>query len=292
MKYDPIDVVVPSDSNAVRSHDHPILESGNLSYPMGRYQLIFRQNPDHCSYNISHYIEKAPLIETLVKQGYAIFSCVLSSPMSAHRSIHRAKGGSEHQSLEYDIDKLGEPPFLTPMVICTKNIDITLDEEEHGVHPIWTGHKVEFQRGDRLALGSVVQLQSSLLHLLSLHDDNNLKDGQFEVHVASEPFHFRVNVATKLHKGLRYPNNEFRGHIMTHIVTACLARLKSDYCSDDGDEGWKSIPRLRLFSDYLKARNLGHWGDRDFSPEKVSTDLHPHVLPSYAADDEQTGTGE
>ena len=290
MKYEPIDVVVPGDSNAVRSHDHPILESGNLSFPKGRYQLTLQQNPDSCSYNISHHIEKAPLVESLVKQGQAIFACIVSSPMSAHRSIYRAEG--EHQSIECDIGELGEPPFFTPMVICTKNIEIVLDDEEHGVHPIWTGQKVEFQRGDRLALGSVVQLQSSLMRLLSLHEDKKLGDGQFVVDVASEPFHFRVKVGTKLHKGLRYPNNNFRDHIMTHIVTACLARLKSDYCDDDGDEGWRSIPNLRLLSDYLETRNLGHWCDSEFFPEKVSTDIYPHVLPNYTEDDEQKENGE
>ena len=283
MKSPSIDVVVPGDSNAVRSHDHPILESGNLSFPHGHYWLDFRQKPDCWTYDINHHIEKAPLIESFVEQRYAKFACIVSSPMSAHRSIHVSENG--YHSINYDIGEFGEPPFFTPMVVCAENREIVLDTEEHGVHKIWNGHKVKFQRGCRLALGSVFQLQSSMSHLLSLHEDKKLGDGQFVVDVASEPFHFHVNVGTKLHKGLRYPNNDFRPHIMTHIVTACLARLKSDYCHDDGDEGWMSIPHLRLFSAYLEERNLGHWCDPDFCPEKVSTELYPHDLPNYTEDD-------
>ena len=34
-----IEAVAPGTSNAIRSHDHPMLESGNLSFPEGRYVL-------------------------------------------------------------------------------------------------------------------------------------------------------------------------------------------------------------------------------------------------------------
>ena len=278
MKSQPIDVVVPGDSNAVRSHDHPVLESGNLSYPKGRYWLSFQQEPHSCSYTISHHIENAPLIASLIEKKHAKFACIVSSPMSAHRSIHVCK--CDHHSIKYDIGDFGEPPFFTPMVVCVKDLEIFLDAEKHGLHPIWSGHKVKFQRGARLALGNVIQLQSSMLQLLSLHKDDELGDGQFVVDIASEPFHFRVRVGTKLYKRLRYPNDVLRNNIMTHIVTACLARLKSEYCDDNGDEGWKSIRNLRLLSDYLKARNLKHWCDSEFYPEKVSTALYPHTIPN------------
>ena len=281
--YVTVDVATPGASNAIRSHDHPVLESGNLSFPMGRYSVGFRAQPDGRSYEIYHSIEKAPLIESLVRQGRAKFACVVSSPLSAHRSIHVS--GSERQLVEYDNSELGESPFFTTMVVSAEEIEIVLDSERDGVHPIWTGQNVEFYRGSRLALGSVVQLQSSILHLLSLHEDDTLGDGQFLVDTASEPFRFQVKLGTKLHKGLRYPNNVLRDHIMTHIVTACLARLKSEYCEDDGDEGWKSIPNLRSFSEHLEQKGHGHWCDLEFYPEKVSTALYPHLLPSDNTDD-------
>ncbi len=276
--YVTVDVATPSASNAIRSHDHPVLESGNLSFPKGRYSVGFRARPDGRSYEIYHNIEKVPLIETLVRQGRAKFACVVSSPLSAHRSIHVSS--CERQLVECDNNELGEPPFFTAMVVSAEDIDIVIDSERDGVHSIWSGQNVKFYRGARLALGSVVQLQSSILHLLSLHEDDTLGDGQFVVDTASEPFRFRVKVGTKLHKGLRYPNNMLRDHIMTHIVTACLAHLKSEYSNDDGDEGWRSIPNLRSFAEHLEQNGHGHWCNSEFYPEKVSTALYPHLLPS------------
>lgn len=281
--YVTVDVVISGASNAIRSHDHPVLESGNLSFPMGRYSVGFRARPDGCSYEIYHNIEKAPLIEALVRQGRAKFACVVSSPLSAHRSIHVSS--DERQLVECDNSELGEPPFFTPMVISAEDFEIVLESERDGVHSIWDGQNVELYRGARLAFGSVVQLQSSMLHLLSLHEDDTLEDGQFVVDIASEPFRFRVKLGTKLHKGLRYPNNVLRANILTHIVTACLARLKSEYCDDDGDEGWRSIPNLRSFAEYLEQKGHGHWCNSDFFPEKVSTALYPHVLPVDSTDD-------
>ena len=52
-----------------------------------------------------------------------------------------------------------------------------------------------------------------------------------------EPFRFHIRLSTGLHRFLRYPKDPVRNHIMTHIVTACLARLQKDYAGDDGDSG-------------------------------------------------------
>ena len=66
---------------------------------------------------------------------------------------------------------------------------------------------------------------------------------------------------------------------MTHIVTACLARLQKDYANDDGDTGWQSFRNLRALADYLEHKGHEHWSDPDFRPERVATALYPHVLP-------------
>ena len=281
--YVKVDVAIPGASNAIRSHDHPVLESGNLSFPTGRYSVGFRSRPDGRSYEIYHSIEKAPLIESLVRQGRAKFACIVSSPLSAHRSIHISN--NERQLVECDYAELGEPPFFTPMVVSAGNFKIALESERDGVHSIWSGQNVEFYRGARIALGSVVQLQSSVLHLLSLQKDDTLDSGQFVVDSASEPFRFKVKLGTKLHKGLRYPNNVLRDHIMTHIVTACLAHLRAKYCEDDGDEGWMSIPSLRSFAEHLEQKGHRHWCDSEFYPEKVSTALYPHIFPTDNTDE-------
>ena len=57
-----IEAVAPGTSNAIRSHDHPMLESGNLSFPEGRYLLDLQPGADRSSYQITHRVEGAPLI--------------------------------------------------------------------------------------------------------------------------------------------------------------------------------------------------------------------------------------
>ena len=76
---------------------------------------------------------------------------------------------------------------------------------------------------------------------------------------------------------------------MTHIVTACLARLQKDYASDDGESGWQSFRNLRAFADYLEHKGIEHWSDDDFRPERAATALYPHVLPDEGLADSDAG---
>ena len=178
--------------------------------------------------------------------------------------------------------------MFTPMIVCSESQELTFNANRDGVHAIWDGQSVILHKGSRLALGNVIRLEASILHLLSLHKDENLKDGQFVVETEAEPFRFRVNVSTDLHRFLRYRSDENRSNIMTHIVTACLARLQHEHASDDGESGWQSHRNLKAFAEYLGRNGLGHWGDEDFRPEKVATELYRHVLPKNVA----TDTGE
>ena len=276
-----VEAVAPVPSNAVRAHNHPILETGSLSFPEGRYVLDFEAGDDRSSYTITHRITGAPLITRLLESHQARYVCIVSSPISSYRATHVSEG-AQHE-VRWDADELGEPPMFTPVIVCSKALEITLDARRDGVHRIWDKQKISLYKGSRLALGSVIQLESSILHLLSLHEDANLKDGQFVVEPESEPFRFRVNVSTKLHQFLRYRAGEHRSNIMTHIVTACLARLQHDHVEDDGETGWESHRNLKAFADYLADQGLGHWRDDDFRPEKVATALYPHVLPENAS---------
>ena len=66
---------------------------------------------------------------------------------------------------------------------------------------------------------------------------------------------------------------------MTHIVTACLARLQRDDTEDDGGSGWRSHRNLVALADYLQHRGLDHWSDEGFRPESVATAMYPLKLP-------------
>lgn len=272
--------IAQSTSNAIRSHGFPVLEAGNISFPMGRYILTFEPGSDRASFVLKHRIEGAPLISRLLKEGNARYVCAVSSPISSYRHTHISKTSS--QRIRWDENNLGEPPLFTPMIVSAAYCKLRLSDKEDGVHGIWDKQLVTIEKGSRLALGHVVQLRSSILQLLALRPDTNLKDGQFHVEATSEyGFRFEVHLNPKLHTFLQFKREEgIREHIMTHIVTGCLALLQRDLSDDnDDDGGWRSHRNLLAFAEHLEKEGLPHWSDEDFRPEKVSTQLHPHILP-------------
>ncbi len=283
-----IDVAVPEPSNLIRFQRHPVLESGNLSFPKGQYTLDFEPGTDRTSFFITHQVHGAPLITRLLEAGKALFACIVSSPISSYRQTHTSDG-ARHEVCCHQ-NNLGEPPLFTPMILCTQPLAITLDVARDGLHNIWEGQPVTLQKGSRLALGSVIQLETSRKSLLSLREDTKLKDGQFVVNIETEPFLFVVNLSTDLHRYLQHNRTEHRSNIMTHIVTACLARLQRNFHEDDDESGWKSHSNLRAFADHLEDKGLGHWTDDDFQPEQAATVLHPHVLPTIESADETENT--
>lgn len=274
-------------SNAIRSHGFPVLEAGNISYPNGRYALDFEPGKDRTSFLLRHRIEGAPLISRLLSEGKARYVCAVSSPVSSYRRTHVSE--TESHPIRWDENDLGEPPLFTPMIVSVASCDLLLTRERDGVHGIWDQQTVAIERGSRLALGHVVQLRSSILQLLSLQLDKELENGEFKVDPLTEGgFQFLVSLSPDLHRFLQFPGKDgIREHIMTHIVSACLALLQSEYSGDNEDEGgWNSYRNLRAFADYLDSKDLPHWSDDDFRPEWVATKLYPHVLPKESEGEE------
>ena len=287
-----IEVVAPKPSNAIRAHEHPILESGNLSFPKARYQLELIPGEDQSSFVITHRIEKATLITRLLELSKARYVCIVSSPRSGYRCTH-VSNVPKHE-IRWNINELGEPPLLTPAVVCWEpNQHLTLSTDQDDVHPIWDKQNINLKKGSRLALGNIIQLQSSFLHLLSIEPLDSLKEGQFRVEIESEPFRFRAKVNGKLYHYLSsHQGSETRSNIMTHIVSACLSRLQLDYREDKDDEdfGWKTHRNLKAFSDFLKENGHKDWEDQDFRPEEVATALYP--LKFYEQHHSNTDEGD
>lgn len=267
-------------SNAIRSHGFPVLEAGNISYPNGRYALDFEPGGDRTSFVLRHWIEGAPLVSRLLREGKARYVCAVSSPVSSYRRTHVSE--TESQSIRWDENDLGEPPLFTPMIVSISSCNLLLTKERDGVHEIWDQQEVAIEMGSRLALGHVIQLRSSILQLLSLQLEKELGNGEFKVDPLTEGgFQFRVNLSPDLHQFLQAPREDgIREHVMTHIVSACLSLLKRDFHEDDEDDGgWKSHRNLRAFAEYLESKGLPHWSDEEFHPEWAATKLHPHMLP-------------
>ena len=266
-------------NSAVRGHPFPALESGNTSFPGGLYRVFFEARPDGCSFAVRHRIEGAPLIDNTVAGGLAQFACTVASPVSSYRVSHVSK--SSEQVVAWDSGDLGEPPMFTPMVVVAAPFERVLDRERDGVHDLWHGRRVAFETGMRLALSDVVLMRSSVLNMLVFHKEPSLGDGEFQVQAEPrEGFRFRVELAPDLHRFLKYDTDDpRRRHIITHILSACFAMLKSDYADDDEEGGWRSFRGLQAIAELLKAHGLPHWSEgKEFVPELAATRLHPHRL--------------
>ena len=277
-----------SHNSAVRAHAFPTLESGNTSYPEGRYVVAFEPGADASSFTIRHRIEGAPLINDALAQGLALFVCAVASPVSSYRVSHQSKTST--QLIVWDSADLGEPPLFTPMVVVAAPFTRTLDRARDGVHDLWHGRTVSFERGMRLALSDVVLMRASVLHMLLFERDPTLLAGEFRVEAEDrEGFRFRTHLAPDLHGFLKYDvADPRRSHILTHILSACFGVLKADYSDDEEDEGgWRSYRGLQAISQLLESHGLPHWSADDFSPELAATRLHPHRLADSPTADPQ-----
>ena len=273
-----------SPNSAVRGHAFPALESGNTSFPEGRYVVGFEPGADESSFTVRHNIEGAKLITDVIADGLAQFVCTVASPISSYRISHVSN--SDTQVISWNSEDLGEPPMFTPMVVVAEPFTRTLDRARHGVHELWDSRTVAFKRGMRLALSDVVIMRSSVLSMLLFALDPGLPDGVFRVEADErEGFRFRAYLAPNLHGFLRYDSGDpRRGHIVTHIVSGCFGVLKAEYREDDEQEGgWRTFTGLRAITALLEEHGLPHWAEDDFSPELAATTLYPHRVGEYFA---------
>ena len=282
---DEVVTAAKSPNSAVRAHAFPALESGNMSFPEGRYVIGFEPGADSSSFTLRHRIEGAKLISDVIAQGLAQFVCTVASPVSSYRVSHVSK--SSTQVIGWESSDLGEPPMFTPMVVVATPFTRTLNRDRDGVHDLWHGRTVSFTPGMRLALSDVVLMRASVLNMLIFERDPTLSTGQFRVEAEErEGFRFRVHLAPDLHRFLKYDSEgPRRGHILTHIVSACFGVLKADFSEDEEEEGgWRSYRGLQAMTDMLKQHGLPHWSGDDFSPELAATTLYPHGVDDPPGD--------
>ena len=274
-----------SPNSAVRAHAFPALESGNTSFPEGRYVVGFEPGADASSFSVRHRIEGAELINCAIADGLAQFVCTVASPISSYRVSHMST--SSTQVIAWESSDLGEPPMFTPMVVVAAPFTRMLDRERDGVHDLWHGRTVSFERGMRLALSDVVLMRSSVLNMLIFERNPTLSGGEFRVEAEErEGFRFRVHLARDLHRFLKYDSEDpRRGHIVTHIISACFGVLKADFAEDKEEEGgWRSYRGLQGVAEMLKEHDLPHWSEDDFSPELAATRLYPHRVGESPGD--------
>lgn len=267
-----------------RSFPWPVLEAGNGAFPQGTYTIEIKHEERGRSFTISHRIDRAELIQRWIEEGRAQFACAVAAPVSAYRELHSSSEPSH--LVQWSPDDMGSPPLFTPTVVSAGEIQCTLKARRDGVNPLWDGRAVHLPKGARLAVGPTFSLRSGLLGLLDFRLDGSLTPGRFRVEASHEGgFRFNVYLAPDLYHYLAAHRQVNAGwNIMTHIVSASLAKLQSRYSDDNGEEGWESYTNLVSLSDELVRRELPHWADENFDPELVATGLYPHKVGSEEGD--------
>ena len=271
-----ISVNAADPASAIRSFPWPVLEEGNGAFSKGVYTVDVEHRERGRSFELSHQVQGAALIERWIQEQKVSFACAVAAPVSAYRRLHRS---SEPAHLvRWDPDDLGTHPLFTPMILSATELRFTIEAGRDGVNALWDGRTIDLPKGARLAAGPTFALQSGLLGLLDFRQDDDLESGRFRMEASREGgFRFNVYLAPDLHGFLRSHRQEAVGwNIMTHIVSTALARLHRKYGEDDGEEGWKSYANLVALADELDRQGLPHWEEESFEPELAATTLYPH----------------
>lgn len=266
--------------STTRAFPWPVVESGNGSFPEGTYTVTCEDKNLGKSFQLTHRVQDARLIENWADEGRLKYVCGIASPISMYKRMHASNEAT--QLIEWERDDLGEYPLFSPMVVTNEEIKHTVDAEQDGVSHFWDGVELQLPKGARVAIGPSFGFQTGLTGLFKFYADESLSPGRFRVDASSEDgFKFMVYLSKDLFDHLQYNRKDIGGaNIMVHVVSAALANLHRDYREDDGSEGWKSYRNLVSLADILEQKNLPGWWEDTFAPEIVATGLYPHVLPS------------
>ena len=278
---------MPTQSEVVRSFPFPVLEAGNLSFPDGDYAPEIKTNEnDEYSVTIQHRVTGAPFIERMVVAETAICCCTVSIPVTGYRKLFASTGGIE-QTVKWDPELVGEPPVIRPLIVCQETKSHIFKKED-GVHNLWVGQNITFNKGAKIALGPALRPVSSLESLLSIEKDVNLAPGQLRIEACPDQgFYFIVNVASDLFYFLHKPEGDDRNKhsmsILIHAVSSCFSMLRKDYPNENGEDdnggGWGEYSNLRALAGDMENKNILLWDDDNFRPEVAATAMYPHLVP-------------
>lgn len=262
----------------------PVLEAGNGSFSEGVYTVRLIQGQPGRSFQLTHEVAGASLIERWIAAGKILFVCTVASPISAYRTAHYSVTPTHEVS--WDADDIGDYPKFTPMLVSSCALEHTISAESDGVVLQWDGIKVRLPKGSRVAICPTFAMRSGLIGLFDFKLAKDFPPGRFKVEPSTEEgFRFKVYLARNLFEHLRYQRQEAsRANIMTHVVSSAFSQLQRNYADDDDSEGWQSYSGLRSLADYLSSKGFGHWGDDNFDPEFVATSLHPHMVDEGAGE--------
>ena len=193
---------------------------------------------------------------------------------------------SDEQEISWNMDIVGEPPILGPVIIYTGDgiIGRKLTEQD-GVARIWQNREINIPKGARLAKGSYLRTSNTMQDLLKVRCNSDMEKGSFTVKPNyNDGFYFALEAATDIFQFLQNPQGEsaLRRSIIVHAVSQCLNILKNEFnpSGEDDEKGqWEQHRNLTSLSNLLEDKGMRNWNDDDFDAVRVATRLYPIQIP-------------
>lgn len=265
-------------NSRVKTLPYPAIEDGNFSFPNAVYEVEPKSYGSPATkVTLRHELTGARFIEKLIQKKKAQFACLLSVPKTGFRKLCVAD--SFEQEITWDLDVVGEPPILGPVIVYVGDHMSHKLTEKDGVSAIWQNREIEIQKGARLAKGRYLHTSNTMQRLIRVKCVESMKKGRFTVKDNSnDGFYFSLEAAPDIFQFLQNPQGavDLRTSILVHAVTQGLNILSKKY--EDGS--WEQLSNLKSLSNLLEDRGLAHWNDGDdFDSARVATELYPIEVP-------------
>ena len=215
----------------------PVIKAEPEDYLDASYKATFSKNKQE-PYRITlhHGLTPGNLVQELLDQGKAAYGCEIISPRTFYRELEvmsKKDGSVQGLHLRSNDIHLGET-ILRPIVISTHQAVIEVCKE-HGLHKIFNGCSFELLKGTVLADGGYFDVIAAESRLFSLEERSDFPAGTYALQPFSEPsFHFRISLATDLHRNYFSIDENTRKIFLTGILASALEQIGKLFC--EGDE--------------------------------------------------------
>lgn len=103
-------------NSIVKALPYPAIEDGNFSFPNGVYEIKPKASGNsETKATLCHELKGASFVEKLIQNGEAKFACLVSVPKTGFRKLCIAN--SNEQEIIWDLNVVGEPPILGPVIV-------------------------------------------------------------------------------------------------------------------------------------------------------------------------------
>ena len=267
-----------------KSFPFPVISAASLDYPGAVEYVGDISRMDNSGVIVSHKITDDNAVARFLKEGRAVFACIVSLPSTMYRRVFVSD--STLLNVDHQIDYKdsgahdgGEQPKFRPVVI--KKGDCRIAAGDAGLdEQLWSGGDIHFPDGGIIAFDCWKEFKGGAGSLFQFKADvaGELEFGMIKVSDdTGEGFRFEVQVHPRFLDAMQEPGDGHKPHVrsvQTHALSRGLEILARDY-----QNNWREFPNLMLLSQRLESEQLPHWEQEQFCPDEVATRLYPHLLP-------------